>query len=168
MFDYTTSPLPTHGWEDEGDGTCRPLSKDDRLRLLDLADPENFPRTRYRHGPRKPVEKETDCSHFVHEIYRRAGFSFGFRSSRELKNAPEFELAPESEARPGDLMLFRGHVGIVDTDGKIISATKTRGRGKSSITRLDRDAFRPIRSALPVLRYRCRPPVRQIAQEKKP
>lgn len=170
LFDYSTSPLPQDGWEagsiSRAHGNCTPLSRQDRERLLEVADPENFPRTRYRQGPRYSVEKETDCSRFVYEIYKRAGFKFDFRTSRELKNAPEFELLPESEARPGDLMLFRGHVGIVDSDGQIISATKTRGRAKSSITRLNRSAFRPIRGALPVLRY-CQPgnPVRQIAQE---
>ena len=165
LFDYDTTPLPTDGWE-ASTGSCTSLSVRDRKRLLEIADPANYPNTRYRHGPRRSIEKETDCSHFVHEVYRRAGLTFGFRSSRGLKDAPEFELLPESQAGPGDLMLFRGHVGIVDEDGKIISATKTRGRAKSSITRLNRYVFRPIRGALPVLRYRCRPPVRQIAQER--
>jgi hypothetical protein len=166
LFDYNTSALPTDGWESPSAGECTSLATADRRRLLEIADPANYPNTRYRHGPRRALEKETDCSHFVHEVYRRAGLTFSFRSSRGLKEAPEFELLPESEAKPGDLMLFRGHVGIVDEEGKIISATKTKGKAKSSITRLNRDAFRPIRGALPVLRYRCRPPVRQIAQER--
>jgi hypothetical protein len=98
-------------------------------------------------------------------VYKRAGFSFRFRTSRALKDAPEFELIPESRALPGDLMLFRGHVGIIDENGYIISATRSRGR-HSSITRLRKDLFRPSRLSRPVLRYRCRPlPVRQVAQE---
>jgi cell wall-associated NlpC family hydrolase len=142
------------------------MSKSDRLRLLELADPANFPRTRYREGPRYGIEKETDCSHFVHEIYRRAGLRFGFQTTKNLKRAPEFELLPESAAKPGDLMLFRGHVGIVDEDGKIISATRNRRHRKSSITRMSRSAFRPYRGARPVLRYRCHEPVRRLAQER--
>jgi hypothetical protein len=147
--------------------SCRPLSREDRLRLLRIASPENFPATRYRKGPRRSIERETDCSHFVHEIYRRAGFPFSFRTTRSLGAAPEFQLIPEEEAAPGDLMLFRGHVGILDEDGKIISATRTRGRkAKSSITRLNRTAFRPVRSGKFVLRYRCRPDSqRNLAQD---
>lgn len=140
----------------------------DRLELLKIADPENFPSTKYRRAPRRSVEKETDCSHFVHEIYRRAGLRYGFRATDELKYAPEFELLPEEEAMPGDLMLFRGHVGLVDHDGRIISATYTHNRKrKSSITRLRRTAFKALRGRISVLRYRCRPSenFRQIAQE---
>lgn len=169
LFD-STSPAPAAQWESqdsEEGGQCRTMSKNDRLNLLDLADPENFPRTRYREGPRHGIEKETDCSHFVHEIYKRAGFKFGFQTTKNLKNAPEFELLPEKAAKPGDLMLFRGHVGIIDKDGRIISATRNRRHRKSSITRMDRSVFRRYRGARPVLRYRCHDPVRQVAQERR-
>lgn len=169
LFDSGT-PSPLAKWQDdsaEEGGQCRAMSKNDRLRLLELADPENFPRTRYRAGSRHGIEKETDCSHFVHEIYRRAGFKFGFQTTKNLKNAPEFELLPERAAKPGDLMLFRGHVGIVDEDGSIISATRNRRHRKSSITRMDRSVFRRYRGAHSVLRYRCHDPVRQVAQERR-
>lgn len=159
----------SHASDREPASGCRPLSMKDRLDLLKIADPENFPSTRYRRAPKRAVEKETDCSHFVHEIYRRAGLRYNFKASDELKYAPEFELLPEEEAMPGDLMLFRGHVGLVDHDGRIISATYTHKRKrKSSITRLRRTAFKPLRGRISVLRYRCRPPeaLRQIAQEK--
>lgn len=139
---------------------CSPLTHKDRERLLSVADPSNYPKTRYRMGPRARnlIERETDCSHFVHEVYRRAGLPFSFRSSRQLKNAPEFELVPEAHALPGDLMLFRGHVGIVDEDGQIISATRTRKRDPaSSIKKMDRSNFPGFRGKRYVLRYRCRP-----------
>lgn len=141
---------------------CKPLSMGDRLDLLRLASPGNFPATRYRRGASGAgVDRAIDCSHFVHEIYRRAGLGYEFRDTAQLKSAPEFSLLPEEEAMPGDLMLFRGHVGLVDNDGRIISATYTHGRkrrGRSSITRLRRTAFKPLRGRLSVLRYRCRPP----------
>jgi hypothetical protein len=162
LFQYDT-PAPAL----EESGSCTPLTAVDRARLLALANPSRFPHTRYHRGSGRPLEKETDCSHFVHGIYRRAGLSFSFRSSRNLPDAPEFELLPKRAALPGDLMLFRGHVGIVDSNGYIISATRSRHH-RSSITRLPPDAFRPSRLARPVLRYRCRPEGldRQIAQEK--
>ena len=151
LFD-ASAPTPSFSSDQS---YCPSMNEQARLDLLALADPANFPKTKYRLGSWKPVEKETDCSRFVYEIYKRAGFPFGFRTSRELKNAPEFVSLPESEAMPGDLMVFRGHVGIVAQDGRIISATRTRGRRKSAITRIERDNFRPSRGGEPVLRYRC-------------
>ena len=139
---------------------CNPLSAGDRERILAEASPENFPATRYRRGPSsaKAIEKETDCSQFVHQIYKRAGLPYSFAPTAHLANAREFDLLPEKEARPGDLMLFRGHVGIVDEDGKIISALRTRHRKrKSSIAAIDRKHFRSFRGKRYVLRYRCVP-----------
>jgi cell wall-associated NlpC family hydrolase len=137
----------------------------DRLQILQVANPSNFPSTKYRRGSGRALEQETDCSHFVHEIYRRAGFSYAFRSTDDLQEAPEFELLPEEEAMPGDLMLFRGHVGLVDNDGRIISSTYRRGRRPSSITRFQRTVFKPLRSHMTVMRYRCRPEGGPVVQE---
>lgn len=139
--------------------SCRPLSLKERLKILSLAAPKNFPKAKYRMGPRHPasIEKETDCSRFVHEIYRRAGLKYSFRSTADLSRAPEFDVLDEDEAKPGDLMLFRGHVGLIDRDGKIISATKVRSKKQSTITKMDRDNFKGFRGRRFVLRYRCQP-----------
>src|SRR5262245_36357304 len=93
---YTHSP----------DRSCQPLTAEDRPRRLEAANPVNFPATRYRRGPssRRGVEKETDCSHFVHEIYSRAGLPYSFRPTNELAKAKEFDILPEREAKAGDLM----------------------------------------------------------------
>lgn len=155
---YTQRETPA---VDRSGRTCRPLSAEERERILALADPENFPATRYRKGPNGSLEKETDCSHFVYEIYKRAGLPFSFKPTAELGNAREFDILPEDEAKPGDLMLFRGHVGIVDESGKIISALRTRRRRrKSSIAAIDRRYFKSIHGQRYVLRYRC-PPVEE-------
>lgn len=150
---------------------CQPLSSEDRARILSFADPANFPATRYRRGPSssKGIERETDCSHFVHEIYRRAGLTYGFAPTARLADIPQFDVLPEKDARPGDLMLFRGHVGIVDRKGKIISALRTRHRRrKTSIAAIDRKHFRSFRGKRYVLRYRCAPqPERITASERK-
>lgn len=53
-----------------------------------------------------------DCSHLVYEIYRQAGLNFRFASSRELYGG----IAPFQRVRhpqSGDLIVWRGHVGIV-------------------------------------------------------
>lgn len=137
--------------------SCRPIGWEERRALLEQASPERFPASRYRRGSPKRIEVATDCSHFVHEIYRRAGLPYAFRSTRELKAAPEFELLPETDALPGDLMLFRGHVGLVDKAGRIISATRVRSRHQSTITRMDRASFPTFRGYRHVLRYKCVP-----------
>jgi cell wall-associated NlpC family hydrolase len=147
----------------EDTGTCPALLNRDRAYLLEVADPENFPATRYRKGSRRLAadgtpKGEVDCSHFVHEVYKRAGLPYAFRPTEALLDAPEFEVVPNSEAKAGDLLVMRGHVGILDEKGKLISATLTRRRrAPSSITRYDLRNFRNIRGKRYVLRYRCRP-----------
>jgi NlpC/P60 family len=57
-------------------------------------------------------ESETDCSHFVHDVYEQAGFPYDYVSSRELYigNA-NFMRVHKPQA--GDLVVWRGHVGVV-------------------------------------------------------
>jgi cell wall-associated NlpC family hydrolase len=53
-----------------------------------------------------------DCSHLAHHIYERAGLPYGYASSNSLYNGdPTFERV--SAPQPGDLVVWRGHVGIV-------------------------------------------------------
>jgi hypothetical protein len=54
----------------------------------------------------------SDCSHFVHGLYERAGFSYGYTPSRDLyKGIAEFRRV--TNPQPGDLAVWRGHAGIV-------------------------------------------------------
>ncbi len=53
-----------------------------------------------------------DCSHFVHDLYQQAGFPYEYASSTELYvGVGEFRRV--SNPQPGDLAVWRGHVGIV-------------------------------------------------------
>jgi hypothetical protein len=62
---------------------------------------------RERQGGRKP-----DCSHLVHEVYERAGFPYAYANSFELyAGRPNF--VPVAKPQAGDLVVWRGHVGIV-------------------------------------------------------
>jgi hypothetical protein len=55
---------------------------------------------------------ETDCSHLVHDVYEQAGFPYDYVSSRELYiGSTNFTRVPAPQA--GDLVVWRGHVGIV-------------------------------------------------------
>src|SRR5262249_7955906 len=57
-------------------------------------------------------ESETDCSHLVHAVYERAGFPYDYVTSRELYiGNPHFTRVHKPQ--PGDLIVWRGHVGIV-------------------------------------------------------
>jgi NlpC/P60 family len=57
-------------------------------------------------------ESETDCSHLVHDVYERAGFPYDYVSSRELY-AGSANFTRVHNPQPGDLVAWRGHVGIV-------------------------------------------------------
>jgi hypothetical protein len=53
-----------------------------------------------------------DCSHFVHGMYERAGFSYPYASSLDLYQGIE-EFRRVTTPQPGDLAVWRGHVGIL-------------------------------------------------------
>ena len=58
------------------------------------------------------LRAKRDCSHLVHAIYSRAGFPYGYASSSDLYlGTPNFERV--ADPQPGDLVVWRGHVGIV-------------------------------------------------------
>jgi hypothetical protein len=53
-----------------------------------------------------------DCSHFVHELYERAGFLYEYASSSDLFQGTN-EFRQVASPQPGDLAVWRGHAGIV-------------------------------------------------------
>src|SRR5262249_44003526 len=57
-------------------------------------------------------ESETDCSHFVHDVYEQAGFPYDYVSSRELYTGTT-NFTRVHKPQSGDLVVWRGHVGIV-------------------------------------------------------
>lgn len=57
-------------------------------------------------------ETELDCSHFVQYLYEQAGLYYGYAPSRMLYEGMEgFKRVIHPKA--GDLVVWRGHVGIV-------------------------------------------------------
>ncbi|MGZ4888163.1 MAG: NlpC/P60 family protein [Candidatus Angelobacter sp.] len=57
-------------------------------------------------------ETELDCSHFVQYLYEQAGLYYGYAPSRVLYDGMEgFRRVLHPKA--GDLIVWRGHVGIV-------------------------------------------------------
>jgi len=61
---------------------------------------------------RSHLRARRDCSHLVHAIYDVAGFAYPYASSSDLyAGSDKFERV--TDAQPGDLVVWRGHVGIV-------------------------------------------------------
>lgn len=77
------------------------LTPEDRLSLLASALDKRVRR-----------QEDPDCSHLVHAVYEAAGFSYAYAPSSELYAGVEsFERVKAPLA--GDLIVWRGHVGIV-------------------------------------------------------
>ncbi len=53
-----------------------------------------------------------DCSHFVHDLYEQAGYPYPYASSGDLYLGTE-NFVRVRAPHPGDLVVWRGHVGIV-------------------------------------------------------
>jgi hypothetical protein len=81
--------------------SLRPLTLDEGLAILSAA-----------LDSRHHAAFSSDCSHFVHGLYERAGFSYAYAPSRDLYEGIE-EFQRVTNPQPGDLAVWRGHTGIV-------------------------------------------------------
>jgi NlpC/P60 family len=54
----------------------------------------------------------SDCSHFVHGLYERAGFHYEYAGSSDLYEGTD-QFRQVASPQPGDLAVWRGHAGIV-------------------------------------------------------
>jgi len=61
---------------------------------------------------RNQASEKADCSHLVHDIYERAGFSYEYVTSSDLYTGTG-EFRRVTRPQPGDLIAWPGHVGIV-------------------------------------------------------
>jgi outer membrane murein-binding lipoprotein Lpp len=60
----------------------------------------------------RQVARKPDCSHLVHEVYARAGYPYPYASSFDLY-AGVSSFVRVTRPQSGDLIVWRGHVGIV-------------------------------------------------------
>ena len=97
----TGSPAVLHdATEDRTTPRAKTLSDDDRLSLIAAALDAHV------------RNEEPDCSHLVHAIYAQAGFNYAYAPSSDLYAGVDgFQRVKKPE--PGDLVVWRGHVGIV-------------------------------------------------------
>jgi hypothetical protein len=77
------------------------LTPDERLTILGTAlDLHRYPK------------QGSDCTHFIHALYERAGFPYAYANSSDLyEGTDEFRRVNFPQA--GDLVVWRGHAGIV-------------------------------------------------------
>jgi len=61
---------------------------------------------------RNQASEKADCSHLVHDIYERAGFSYEYVTSNDLYAGTD-EFRRVTRPQSGDLIAWPGHVGIV-------------------------------------------------------
>jgi cell wall-associated NlpC family hydrolase len=93
----TTAAISRSDQDDSDAG----LTDDDRLSLIASA-----------LDRRSRLRSERDCSHLVHSIYERAGFPYAYAPSSDIYAGIDgFERVKQPQ--PGDLVVWRGHVGIV-------------------------------------------------------
>lgn len=61
---------------------------------------------------RTRIGRVRDCSHLVHAVYDRAGFAYPYASSSDLYRGTD-DFRRVKKPQPGDLIVWKGHVGIV-------------------------------------------------------
>jgi hypothetical protein len=79
----------------------RELSLDDRLSIMAAA-----------LDARGRLRSERDCSHLVHAIYEAAGFPYSYAPSSQIYVGADGFMRVK-QPQPGDLVVWKGHVGIV-------------------------------------------------------
>jgi hypothetical protein len=76
-----------------------------------------------------------DCSHLVHSLYERVGLSYPYATSRAVYRGIE-EFQRVVEPKSGDLVVWRGHMGIVvdPLRHSFLSALRTRVKISSYVS----------------------------------
>ena len=93
------SPEPSTTARSEND--ARPLTWREGAAIIDNARQNN-----------SQIDPEEDCSHLVHDIYDLAGLHYTYAPSMDLyRGVDSFERVRTPQ--PGDLIVWRGHVGLV-------------------------------------------------------
>jgi hypothetical protein len=88
----------------------RPQDDPSGVRLLTAAEGQTLVNTAWER--REQLRRKPDCSHLVHQIYELSGFPYPYASSFDLYEGTD-NFRRVSTPRPGDLVVWRGHVGIV-------------------------------------------------------
>ncbi|HKT23615.1 MAG TPA: hypothetical protein VJQ59_06820 [Candidatus Sulfotelmatobacter sp.] len=92
---------PEHGATARSENDARPLTWREGAAIIENAR-ENT----------SQIDPEEDCSHLVHDLYDLAGLHYTYAPSMDLyRGVDSFERVRTPQ--PGDLIVWRGHVGLV-------------------------------------------------------
>jgi hypothetical protein len=82
------------------------------LRPLSTPEGRGIVRAASRQEGAEAEGRAEDCSHLVHDLYEQAGYPYPYASSLDLYDGSK-SFVRVSKPQPGDLIVWRGHVGIV-------------------------------------------------------
>ena len=130
---------------------CFEIGDSTREKILSIANPSHFLKTRYQSPPdrTKPIEEETDCSRFTQQIYKKAGMEYLYSGTATFHCLNVFKEVSQDQGKPGDLVLYRSHIGILSKNGNVISATVGGPKKRSQLDPENPD-FLPSITELPV------------------
>ena len=77
----------------------------------------------YRYGG-SSLTRGADCSGFVMSVYKNFGVSLPHSSSADRSQG--YDVGGLSNAQPGDIVCYSGHVGIYAGDGKLVHASTSK------------------------------------------
>src|SRR6202521_2398987 len=101
---FSLCPLPAAASQEGHRESYRLITRDEGLAIVDAISDHHHS----LHGKRaKP-----DCSHLVNDIYDLAGFPYPYVKSADLYRG-QASFVRVSAPQPGDLIVWRGHVGLV-------------------------------------------------------
>ena len=94
---------------------AQPKQEDEQVRLVSAEEGEAIVEAAWE--LRRGLGPKPDCSHFVNVVYAQAGFDYEYAQSTVVFNGiPSF--ARVLRPQPGDLVVWRGHIGIVVDPGE--------------------------------------------------
>ena len=106
--------------------------------LIDTA--LQFLGVRYTWGGKSPATG-FDCSGFVYYNLNRSGFEIDYMTDRGWFSTTQFNIISEkTDIQPGDILIFRGHVGIYIGGGLMVDSSFSTGRVR--ITDIDQSFWR--------------------------
>ena len=122
-----------------------------REKILSIANPSHFLKTRYKSPPDNSmqIETETDCSRFTQQIFERAGMYYPYANTPSFECLSVFKEIPRDQGKAGDVVLYRGHIGILSKNDSVISATVGGVKHRSKLYP-DDPAFLPAITELPI------------------
>jgi len=97
-------PLPAAASQEGRRESYRLITRDEGLAIVDAISDH--------HRSLRGKRAKPDCSHLVNDIYDLAGFPFPYAKSADLYRG-HASFVRVSAPQPGDLIVWRGHVGLV-------------------------------------------------------